>query len=75
MNEFYRYVIEFKGCQKALRTGNRGKSIHENAKNARGNQRVQAKIQNAKGYSLIKAKATRKNRGGAKDARGNPKVH
>ena len=45
MNEFYRYVIEFRGCQKALRTGNRGKPIHENAKNARGNQRVQAKTQ------------------------------
>ena len=29
--------------------------------------------ENAKGYSLIRAKAIRENRGGAKDARGNPK--
>lgn len=55
MNEFHRYVVEFKGCQKALRTGDRGKSIHENAKNALGNLRVQAKTQ--KGTPL-RAKAT-----------------
>lgn len=70
MNEFHRYVVEFKGCQKALRTGDRGKSIHENAKNARGNQRVQAKTQKG---TRLRAKATRENRRGAKDARGKPK--
>jgi len=70
MNEFHRYVIEFKGCQKALRTGDRGKSIHENAKNARGNQRVQAKTQKG---TRLRAKATRKNRGGRQGQAGEPK--
>lgn len=71
MNEFHRYVVEFKGCQKALRTGDRGKSIHENAKNARGNLRVQAKTQKG---TRLRAKATRENRGGrqgrAREAKG-----
>ena len=73
MNEFHRYVVEFKGCQEALRTGDRGKSIHENAKNARGNQRVQAKTQ--KGRTRLRAKATRENRGAPRTRAGSQRVH
>lgn len=72
MNEFHRYVVEFKGCQKALRTGDRGKSIHENAKNARGNQRVQAKTQKG---TRLRAKATRENRGAPRTRAGSQRVH
>ena len=59
MSEFYSYVIEFKGFQKALRTGNRGKWILENAKNARGNL-IKGASENAKGYSLKRKGNTRK---------------
>ena len=69
MNEFHRYVVEFKGCQKALRTGDRGKSIHENA---RGNLRVQAKTQKG---TRLRAKATRENRGAPRTRAGSQRVH
>ena len=51
--------LNLKGLQKALRTGNRGKSILENAKNARGNQ-IKGASENAKGYSLKRKGYTRK---------------
>lgn len=72
MNEFHRYVVEFKGCQKALRTGDRGKWIHENAKNARGNVRVEAKTQKG---TRLRAKATRENRGTPRTRAGSQRVH
>lgn len=72
MNEFYRCVIEFKGCHKTLRTGDRGKSIHENAKNARGNQRVQAKTQKG---TRLRTKATRENRRAPRTGAGAQRVH
>lgn len=72
MNEFHRYVVEFKGCQKALRTGDRGKWIHENAKNARGNVRVEAKTQKG---TRLRAKATRENRGVPRTRAGSQRVH
>ena len=67
MNEFHRYVVEFKGCQKALRTGDRGKSIHENAA-----RQPEGASENAEGYSP-KSKGYKRKPGDAKDARGKPK--
>lgn len=55
---------------KGVENGEQGKVDHANAKNGRWNQRIQEKMQ--KGTPL-RAKATRENRGGAKDVRGNLK--